>query len=112
MAIKGAFFVTFLTLIENVSLIFYFKAVNAIVLAASRLEAQVIKTTEISEYEHVFSHRHLRNELQCCANSTQARVNVRSANDVITCRATEARSQGGETAQVTDGGCRKAQCIL
>lgn len=66
MAIKGAFFVTFLTLIENVSLIFYFKAVNAIVLAASRLEAQVIKTTEISEYEHVFSHRHLRNELQCC----------------------------------------------
>lgn len=32
----------------------------------SRLEAQGITTTEISEYENVFRQRHLRNELQCC----------------------------------------------
>lgn len=39
------------------------------------------------------------NVVQHGVNSTQARVNVRSANDVIACRATEARGQGGETAQ-------------
>lgn len=98
MVIKGAFFVTFRTLIENVSFKFYFKSVNGAIV----LEAQLMNTTEISEYEHVSSQRLLRlscNVVQQGVNSTQARVNIRSASGVTACRTTEAGSQGGETAQ-------------
>lgn len=100
MVIKGAFFVP---LIENVSFMFHFKSANgAIVLAPSALEAQLINTTEISASERVFSQRLLRmscNVVRNGVNSTQVRVNIRSVSDVTACRATEAGSRGGETAQ-------------
>lgn len=70
---KRCFLCVFLLLTKNVIFMFYFKGVNVtIILAASRLEAQMIKTTDITEYKDVFSQRHSRNELQCCATQCES----------------------------------------